>query len=140
MYSSWSWDAKSNAQNTRFGTNALPNNTGTNNTAIGLSSMFSDTSGNSNTAIGHYSLQSNTIGYDNTAGGYQSLKFNTSGSGIQPMDRHPYILTQPVVPTLPMAINQCTPIRLAVLTPPTDLNPCIPTQLVNTTQALAMEL
>jgi hypothetical protein len=50
-----------------------------NNTAIGYSSLFSNTTGDFNTAIGVQALQSNTSGSQNTSVGYQSLQTtNTS--------------------------------------------------------------
>ena len=50
-----------------------------NNTGIGHSSLFSNTTGFCNTAIGNSSLRFNTTGSSNTAIGYQSLYSNTEG-------------------------------------------------------------
>jgi hypothetical protein len=53
---------------------------GTNNTAIGSQSLFSNTTGFSNTASGSQSLYANTTGTSNTASGTDSLYLNTTGS------------------------------------------------------------
>src|SRR5271169_217265 len=53
--------------------------TGGNNTAIGLSALFSNTAGGNNTAIGLSALASNTIGFGNTASGVNALLSNTEG-------------------------------------------------------------
>ena len=50
------------------------------NTAIGKSSLSSNTTGTENTAIGFQSLQLNTTGYDNVAIGFTSLENNTTGN------------------------------------------------------------
>jgi hypothetical protein len=55
--------------------------TGSDNTAHGWFSLFSNTTGSSNTADGFQALYGNTIGSDNTANGFQSLLSNTGGSG-----------------------------------------------------------
>ena len=49
------------------------------NTAIGLSSLASNSTGYQNTANGSNSLQANTIGYYNSAYGYDALTLNTTG-------------------------------------------------------------
>lgn len=64
---------------TALGYLALNSNTGTNNTAIGVNSLYNNTTGYNNTAIGVYSLLFNTTGYYNTAIGYNSLYSNTTG-------------------------------------------------------------
>ena len=51
---------------------------GGNNTAIGRSSLFSNTSGSSNTGIGSGALENNTTASNNTAVGYQALLANTA--------------------------------------------------------------
>ncbi len=53
---------------------------GISNTAIGSSSLFSNTSGNSNTATGERSLYLNTTGSRNTAYGINALFHNTAGT------------------------------------------------------------
>jgi len=53
--------------------------TGSNNTAHGWFSLFSNTTGSSNTADGFQALLSNTTGTNNTATGVQVLASNTSG-------------------------------------------------------------
>jgi hypothetical protein len=53
---------------------------GGNNTAIGRSSLFSNTSGSSNTGIGSGALENNTTASNNTAVGYQALQLNTTGT------------------------------------------------------------
>ena len=90
--------------NTAFGLDALKNNTGGTNVAIGYNAMLapvsafrgvavgyfalsSTTSGNGNTAVGYQSLQNNTIGGTNTAVGYQSLFNSISGSANTALGR-----------------------------------------------------
>jgi hypothetical protein len=51
---------------------------GGNNTAIGRSSLFSNTSGSFNTGIGSGALENNTTASNNTAVGYQALLANTA--------------------------------------------------------------
>ena len=50
-----------------LGDDALLNNTGTDNTAIGFNTLLNNTIGHANTAIGFSALFSNTIGNLNTA-------------------------------------------------------------------------
>jgi trimeric autotransporter adhesin len=66
--------------NTSWGFQALAVTTGSQNTATGYQSLYSNTSGVRNTAYGCYSLSVNSTGNSNTAGGYQSMYVNTSGS------------------------------------------------------------
>jgi hypothetical protein len=54
--------------------------TGTENTAIGKSSLVNNTTGINNTALGSYSLGFNTTGNNNTALGVSSLITNTTGA------------------------------------------------------------
>jgi len=56
-------------ENTVLGEDALLNNTGFFNTAIGFNALQSNTTGSWNTAIGDSALASNT-GSDNTANGF----------------------------------------------------------------------
>jgi trimeric autotransporter adhesin len=58
------------------------NTTGNNNTAHGVSALFSNTTGNDNTANGYRSLFSNTSGYSNVAIGVRALFNNTSQSNL----------------------------------------------------------
>ena len=67
-------------QNTVLGDNALLNNTGIGNTAIGDDALLSNTAGFSNTAVGHLALADNIMGNFNTAVGTGALDFNTTGS------------------------------------------------------------
>lgn len=69
-----------NSTNTAVGSATLSSNTGTDNTAIGESSLTSNTTGIENTAIGSLSLTSNISGADNTAVGYHSLTNNTASN------------------------------------------------------------
>jgi hypothetical protein len=55
--------------------------TGSNNTATGWFSLFSNTDGSANTADGFQALYNNTTGGDNTATGFQALLSNTGGEG-----------------------------------------------------------
>jgi len=80
-----------NLSNTAIGVNSLySNTTGYSNTAIGTASLYSNTTGTYNTAIGINSLRSNTTGTYNTAIGLQPLYSNTTGYsniaiGYQPL-------------------------------------------------------
>ena len=66
-------------ENTVLGDDALLNNTGFDNTAIGFDALLSNTTGNSNTATGDLALFSNTIGGFNAAIGDFALYSNTTG-------------------------------------------------------------
>jgi hypothetical protein len=55
--------------------------TGNVNTAVGNSSLFSNTIGYQNSAFGYQSLYSNTTGISNSAFGYLTLGANTTGGG-----------------------------------------------------------
>ncbi len=76
------WDSK----NVAIGFEALYSNqptstgNGVNNTAVGTSTLRTNTTGTSNTANGAYALYLNTSGNDNTAIGYSALRTNTMGS------------------------------------------------------------
>ena len=52
---------------------------GTNNIAIGVKSLFNNTSGSYNSAVGYKALYSNTTGSNNTANGYSAMSENTTG-------------------------------------------------------------
>jgi hypothetical protein len=54
--------------------------TGSDNTAIGVASLFNYTTGSNNTASGYESLYDNTTGNYNNASGYYALRDNTTGS------------------------------------------------------------
>ena len=66
--------------NTVLGDDALLNNTGPGNTAIGVNALFANTFGNGNAAIGQGALYANTIGSANTATGQSALYANTTGA------------------------------------------------------------
>ena len=66
--------------NTVLGDNALLNNTGTDNTAIGFGALLNNATGAFNTALGANALNANTTGQFNTATGNEALEFNTTGS------------------------------------------------------------
>jgi Chaperone of endosialidase len=66
-------------ENTVLGNDALLNNTGISNTAIGASALYFNTAGPGNTAIGLEALYSNTMGSANTATGVDALYSNTTG-------------------------------------------------------------
>ena len=69
-----------NNGNTAIGGSSMYSNTvGTINTAIGFQSLYSNISGQQNTAVGWNSLYSNTTGVGNTALGSNSLKSNSIG-------------------------------------------------------------
>src|SRR5436309_8203413 len=55
--------------------------TGSDNTAHGWFSLFSNTTGDHNTANGYQALYSNTTGFGNTATGSAALSSNTTGDG-----------------------------------------------------------
>src|SRR5438046_4758881 len=65
---------------TSLGTNALPINTGLNNTAVGKSALESNTSGGFNVAIGGFALKNNTTGQQNMAIGAEALANNIIGN------------------------------------------------------------
>lgn len=65
--------------NTFLGDNALLNNIGLDNTAIGSNALSNNTSGGGNTASGSQALSSNVTGFGNTANGAAALIFNTTG-------------------------------------------------------------
>jgi trimeric autotransporter adhesin len=73
-------DACLTNSNTVQGENALLNNTGMSNTAIGASALLGNTTGGFNTANGNQALQNNATGSNNTANGNQALLSNTSGN------------------------------------------------------------
>jgi hypothetical protein len=55
--------------------------TGTENTAVGHTTLTNNTSGERNSALGHQALDSNTTGRDNSAVGDSALFSNTTGEG-----------------------------------------------------------
>ena len=69
-----------NTAATFLGEDALINNNGTSNTAIGSSALTNNTGGSANTATGSAALLSNTGGSDNTATGVFALRGNTTGN------------------------------------------------------------
>jgi hypothetical protein len=72
-------NANGNA-NLGFAGNLGPANTGTQNTAVGISALSANTTGRDNTASGVDALLSNTTGIFNTASGGLALGSNTTGS------------------------------------------------------------
>ena len=62
------------------GYGAMPNNTGTHNTATGADALEANTSGEDNSAHGYDALGANTTGIDNSAYGSWALYNNTTGS------------------------------------------------------------
>src|SRR5689334_8673393 len=77
----WNPTASDGAGNTAAGSGALTNvNTGGHNTAIGYSSLHTNTSGTGNTASGEGALTENTSGGYNTSTGYLALRYNTAGA------------------------------------------------------------
>ncbi|MCX6190622.1 MAG: hypothetical protein NTW54_13700 [Bacteroidetes bacterium] len=67
------------ATNTAIGVKTLYTNTsGIYNAANGYQALYSNTTGYDNVANGYQALYSNTTGYDNVANGYQALRANTS--------------------------------------------------------------
>jgi hypothetical protein len=69
------------AQNTAFGTGALPSPSSPDlfDSAFGFDTLNSPTSGRINTASGAGALSHNTTGSNNTASGYEALFHNTTG-------------------------------------------------------------
>ena len=68
------------ANNTAVGSDALNNNTsGSDNTAIGEFALVINDTGNNNTAIGVQALENNMTGHENTATGVDALPANTTG-------------------------------------------------------------
>ena len=66
--------------NTVLGDDALLNNTGPDNTAIGFEALSSNRTGFANTAIGTSALNANITGWENTANGVAALFTNTTGN------------------------------------------------------------
>jgi len=68
------------SNNTALGLNTLQSNTiGQQNTAVGWDALTNNTTGNWNSAFGQSALLSNTVGYSNVAIGQAALNLNTSG-------------------------------------------------------------
>jgi trimeric autotransporter adhesin len=67
-------------ENTLLGDDVLLSNTGSDNTALGFETLFSNTSGGENTALGARAMISNSTGGFNTAIGFIALGSNTTGS------------------------------------------------------------
>ena len=65
--------------NTRLGDDALLNNTGNDNTALGFNALLNNTTGGFNTALGAFALFNNTEGVANTATGHSALQNNLTG-------------------------------------------------------------
>jgi len=70
----------SNSQNTALGIDALPGNTGSDNTATGFNALRDNTTGFGNTANGQNALFSNTTGVFNTANSETALYLNQTGN------------------------------------------------------------
>jgi len=66
--------------NTAIGNSALYFNTSSQNTANGSVALYSNTTGANNTASGYSALYSNTTGADNVATGFNALYSNTTGN------------------------------------------------------------
>jgi hypothetical protein len=64
--------------NTTLGIDALANNTGSGNTAVGNNALAANTTGSNNTAAGTEALNTNTTGDNNTAYGAAALESNTA--------------------------------------------------------------
>jgi cytoskeletal protein CcmA (bactofilin family) len=73
-------NANSAVNNSAVGYQALMNNQGSNNTALGRLSLQANTSGWQNTGLGSATLLSNITGNNNTATGVGALKSNLSGN------------------------------------------------------------
>jgi hypothetical protein len=71
-------------QSSVLGDDALLNNVGVNNTAVGWGALEFNTTGKANTATGAGALQFSTSGDDNTATGTSALFFNTTGKTTRP--------------------------------------------------------
>lgn len=54
--------------------------TGDDNTAVGLETLYANTSGSHNAALGYLAMPNNTTGSDNAAAGFDALESNTTGS------------------------------------------------------------
>jgi hypothetical protein len=72
--------AAAQSNDTAYGTGALSNDSGYNNSAFGFNALFSNTTGCCNTATGAFALIENTTGDSNTASGLAALANNTTGS------------------------------------------------------------
>jgi len=65
---------------TGVGTEALYNNTGNHNTAVGIQALMANTSGTRNVAVGSNALDAMTTGYNSTAVGHAALTANTTAN------------------------------------------------------------
>jgi hypothetical protein len=76
---------QTNSYNTAIGASSMygasGTSTGQQNTAVGRTSLYANTSGSYNTAVGHDSLVSNTVSSSNTAVGFEAGKGNVNGNG-----------------------------------------------------------
>jgi hypothetical protein len=67
--------------NSAVGLNALyTNTTGSSNSAVGVGALYSNTTGSNNSAVGFNALYTNTTGSSNSTVGFQALYSNTTGS------------------------------------------------------------
>ena len=74
--------AGSDVSNVAVGLQSLfSNSSGTDNSAVGNGALFSNTSGGSNVSNGSFSLYNNTTGSQNSAVGLAALSNNTDGTG-----------------------------------------------------------
>ena len=77
----FSLDTSQGTDNTAMGFDTLySNTTGLYNTAIGAYALYINTTSTDNTATGVAALQSNTTGFNNTATGFEALDSNTTGN------------------------------------------------------------
>ena len=78
--------------NTFLGDDALLNNSGVSNTAIGADALTKNLNASWNTAVGSGALLSNKFGDDNTAVGVTALERNTTGNGNTAVGRDALLL------------------------------------------------
>ena len=97
---------------TVLGDDALVNNTGTDNTAIGFNALFSNTAGSWNTATGDFVLYSNTTGLHNTATGSGALEATERAAATRPTDLK-RSAAQPAAATLASGIKHSPSIPAA---------------------------
>ena len=67
---------------TAYGYNAGTNNTGANNTAVGVDALAANTSAAKNTAVGHLALTATTTGGENVGVGYGALYSNNGTQNV----------------------------------------------------------
>jgi len=108
--------------NTVLGDDALLNNTGSFNTAIGANALISNTSGSLNTALGQQALVSNTTGTENVAIGDSSMSRTPRGFATPRPGTMPLVTTRRVV-SIPPSVTRRSLVAIMVLAPVVTIPP-----------------